>query len=332
MAHPATAKSEARKKAQKKGSALGSPKSPNKVTKSAQEAPKMEYFSKFPSEIQQMIWFEAAQKPACHTFKIARVENEEPRHAPWYTYRLTTLRVNIDPSPHRYWKTLMWHRHYNAQLEELVKKEKRQARAKKKNPNAKERAKLKLEMAALVDIETSGKSDAKLSNESFSKLANISFQTGFQRSMGNLCPMIAKKSSDGRNSKRSGYIDEHADLVILEFDRGENAQPHTWFEHTGNGDMSAFHVRQATQHVRRLAVHYKRNHAPASARGPFQCWCQTQAMECNKFKACPMEQACFLDCFQDLEEFSLVVEVTSKKELVWLDKYRCKYNYFTYLP
>lgn len=323
MAPPAIAKIEAGLKAQKKGDALASPKSPNKVTKPVKK-PKLEFFSRFPTEIQQMIWSEALQKPACHTFKLVKLK--DPATADRYELDLLPLPINIDHSAYRFWKSLLYVRKYKVSDVDLEKaltkepsnKQKPKAakpgkpKAEKPELSAADRKKLKIEKQNLRDPD---KYIARRSQEAYSKLANLSFQAGFRKSMINL------QAVDLRNKRgdwRGAAVDIATDLVIFEFERGETARPNSWFERAG-----IERVRDKLKPFKRVAVHYKKAHVKADSRGPFQCWCPAgTGFKCKYFKACPMEQACFLDCFTELEAFYYVVDATSKLESNWFDAYR----------
>jgi hypothetical protein len=319
MAPPAIAKIAAGLKAQKKGDAPEPPKCPDHVTKDVQK-PKMEYFSKFPVEIQQMIWSEAMQKPACHTFRFVH-KNRAHFWDYKYMYGLSLIPSNHDPSAYRYWKSLVWCTNYKLPMDDSEKK------PKKRDPKAKERERPKLEEPdrekfniEKVNQLNKYKPMVKKSHEAFSKLANISFDAGFQKSMVQFEPVMVDRCE-------VAAMDVATDLVILEFDRGENARPNAWFEHGGGGELDIRATRIYTTQLKRVAVHYKKSHALASNRGPFQCWCPLPSgLQCEKYKACPMEQACFLDSFEEMEEFYYVVEVTKKKERAWLDEYKGKSN------
>lgn len=344
MARPDIPKTESSLRAQKKGYASGraSPNLPGKVKKSVQEPkkPKMERFPEFPNEIQQMIWCEAMQKPACHTFKFVQTK----------TVNTTTMDVGITPSfrdtsPWRYWKSLLYCRRYKQEPYETPKKKKTQKegaeKPKAENPEAQkpkaqkpkldgpDLEKFNKEKKNLQPLSKSRakknppKPDVEKSHEAFSKLANDSFQAGFRRSMLQFGGLITAE----KGKQETARIDFATDLVILELNRGENACPNSWFEHNGLGKLEIHEIRAKTRNLKRVAVHYKRAHANANKRGPFQCWCANPAtLECHRFKACPMEQACFLDCFANLEEFYHVVEITVKDAAAWLEDYRSQYK------
>lgn len=300
MAPPAIARIEAGLKAQKKGYAWAPPTSPDKVTKSV-EKPKQEFFSKFPTEIQQMIWSEALQKPACHTFKLAKVKQPLSVTNGGYKLDLQPLAIHHDHSAYLFWKSLLYVRQYKVSEDE--------------NPELEEadREKLEIEKANLGNLD---EFIAQRSQEAFSKLANQSFQAGFRRSMIQL-QKVNLKTKAGK--PRGAAMDAATDLVIFEFERGETAPPNAWFERAG-----IERVRAKLKPFKRVAVHYKKSHALANCRGPFQCWCPAgpARLNCKQYKACPMEQACFLDCFTELEAFYYVVEVTNQKQLAWLDEYK----------
>lgn len=323
MAPPAIAKIEAGLKAHKKGDALASPQSPNKVTKPVKK-PKLEFFSRFPTEIQQMIWSEALQKPACHTFKLVKLK--DPDSADRYELDLLPLPIHIDHSAYRFWKSLLYARKYKVselESEKALTKDStnkpkaraartRKAKAEKPELTAADRQKLKIEKRNLRDPD---KYIARRSQEAFSKLANLSFQAGFRKSMINLEVVNLRNK---RGDWRGAAVDTATDLVIFDFERGETAPPNSWFERTG-----IERVRDKLKPFKRVAVPYKKIHARANSRGPFQCWCPAGSpFNCKYYKVCPMEQACFLDCFTELEAFYYVVDATSKVESGWLAEYK----------
>ncbi|KAK7739774.1 hypothetical protein SLS53_005744 [Cytospora paraplurivora] len=61
-------------------------------------------FACFPAEIQQQIWVEAVQKPACHSFKV--VKSDYPSSRKWEIH-LHALWPRHDPSAYRWWKSLL---------------------------------------------------------------------------------------------------------------------------------------------------------------------------------------------------------------------------------
>ncbi|POS74555.1 hypothetical protein DHEL01_v207047 [Diaporthe helianthi] len=307
------------------------------------EGPKMEYFSKFPGEIQQMIWSEAMQKPGCHTFKLVhRVTDvvSEPEDNTW-TLDLAVMPSNIDPSLYRWWKSLLWCDRYK-QPDDVPEKTsgKKKSQAKAAGKPKVEREKLlrrKLEGADVekFNIEKANKSDASMSmvdksHEAFSKLANASFQAGFRKSMIQFEGIQLTVPHGRPDEPYVAAIDVATDLVILEFNRGETARAYAWFDKAGVGALDILNIRRRLSQLKRVAVHYKKSHADASKPGPFQCWCSVAdrgRMECDRLKACPVEQAYFLDCLPNLEEFYYVVEVTKVDERRWLEKYRGQYNH-----
>lgn len=110
-------------------------------------------------------------------------------------------------------------------------------------------------------------------------------------------------------------IDAPNDLVVLDFQRGLDIYDFTWFEHSMPSWMSTMNVQgiqRRLQHFRKVAINYKARHIKSTQGGPFLCFCSAPGMQCYKFKACPLELACFLDCFQNLEEFYFIVENPKK--------------------
>lgn len=272
-------------------------------------------FSKFPAEIQHMIWVEAFLKPACHTFKLVY---RKPSDAgdPW-SMSLQVLPSNQDPSAFRRWKAMLWNGQY-----------------KLPDPSGTtDRSKLDLDAYSRHSIESGNLDDdddrkpmIQKSREAVSKLANASFQAGFRRAMVAFQPIRLLVPADKRkgvdNWRDGAAIDTATDLVIIEFDRGTLSPALHWFEHS-TGRMAVDDIRRDTRHLKRVAVHYKKSHKRTIGRDPFQCYCPAgTGMGCIDYKACPVEQACFLDCFANLEEFYYVVEVTKKKEVAWKTEYK----------
>lgn len=269
MPPPGIAEIEARLEAEKTGGARRS-MSLDKVEQPAPKpAPKPEdriEFSRFPAEIQQMIWAEAIQKPACHTFKFQRSKEWRAMRA-WYMH-LWPQQSNRDTSAYRQWKSMLWNRGYGSSR----------------------------------------------------KLANISFQTGFRKSMIDF-QLIGLWTRNRGGWREAAAMDVATDLSILEFERGMYTPAIHWFEHS-TGQMMLDYTRRQVDQLKRVAVHYKRGHKDADSPGPFQCYCPLGSqLDCLRYKACPVEQSCFLDCFANLEEFYYVVEVM-KKELAWKAAYK----------
>lgn len=339
MPPPAIAELEIGQKAQKRGRAQGATqpltKGQSRVQKSKSKSNGRIEFSRFPAEIQHMIWSEAMQKPACHTFKFARPRKPTyyPRSENDHTFDLWVLPSNYDPSAYRQWKSMLWNGIYKLPLEESEKPVKnvipwqnpnrrpRIERPKPEKPKLEglDLVKRNLEKANLGDPD---KPSIQKSKEAWSKLANASFQAGFRWSMVDLQTIFAHTATGNRIA---AAIDVATDLVILEFERGETADGSAWFEHHDNGRMDMDDIRHKTRHLKRVAVHYKKSHPDCGSRSPFQCWCLAGSpLNCETYKFCPVEQACFLDCFANIEEFYYVMEVTKKKELAWCDQYRGK--------
>lgn len=295
------------------------------------EEPKMELFPKFPAEIQQLIWAEALAKPACHTFKFVQrkfgFHTGRNSHLNGFAWDLAPIPSLYDPSSYRHWKSMLWCSYYKQPMDVADKKPKKKRNMGAMQPKVAEPIlegpeleKLYLEKA---NLHNELKSAVVKSHEAFSKLAIASFQAGFRNSMVQL-ETVEMDTPDG--VRDAAAIDVATDLVILEFNRGENARPSAWFEHTGTGNMDIRVIRERTVQLRRVAVHWKKTHANSDKRGPFQCWCANPAtLNCTSYKACPVEQACFLDCFPSLEEFYYVIEVMTvngRDVRWWLDVFR----------
>lgn len=242
-----------------------------------------------------MIWSEAMQKPACHTFKILR-----PKPLPYgpsvpWTIDLVALPKLYDPSAYRQWKSIL----YNGR---------------------------DLEKESIKKTKDDGslKTKAEMSYEAYSKLANGSFQAGFRSAMVDFQRIFVKSFGFYQNA---AAIDVATDLVIIEPERGVKTPASPWFEHS-TPRMLIHTIRRRMRHFKRVAVHYRKSHNDASERGPFECYCPAGAQsQCYQYKACPVEQACFLDCFENLEEFYYVVEVSRKREMPWYAAYRGKYYF-----
>lgn len=312
MPPPAIARLEAGLEAQKAGDARRS-MSPNKVEKRAKKpAPKQKYrvkFSRFPAEIQQMIWTEAMQKPACHTFKFAMSSERQPNRT--WKMDLRAQQINLDTSAYRQWKSMLWNRNYKVPT--ITDSEESQLEGED------------LHRALKEDPSNPRKSSLQKSRQAFSKLANVSFQAGFRRSMIDF-QRIRLLTPNRRGLRHAAAIDTATDLSILEFKRGVNDPALHWFEHS-TGRMRIDHTRREVSQLKRVAVHYKKSHKNATRRGPFQCHCSSGSqLNCHLYKACPVEQACFLDCFANLKEFYYVVEVARTKELAWKAEYKGQFS------
>lgn len=294
MPPPAFAKAKARPKSKGTDGAQRSldsffNKDDNRVHKPAPKPPPRIDFSRFPAEIQHMIWIEAIQKPACHTFKFVKRPDRRATGQGW-DMELHVHQDNLDTSAYRQWKTMLFNRQYKIPY----------------------------------DIEWRVNMKAQTAS---SKLANASFQTGFRRAMIDFQALEVYASYGGGRVEKAA-IDTATDLTILEFERGVNAPALHWFEHS-TGLLRIKDLRDHVRHLKRVAVHYKKSHKDSTSRGPFQCYCPSGAdLDCGLYKACPVEQACFLDSFPNLEEFYYVVEVTKKKELEWKDDYRGQFSCF----
>lgn len=294
MPPPAFAKAEARPKSKGTDGAQRSldsffNKDENRVHKPAPKPQPRIDFSKFPAEIQHMIWIEAIQKPACHTFKFVKRTARDIR-APLgvWEMELHVHQENLDTSAYRQWKTMLFKPQYKI--------------SRHSEPKIKVHAR-----------------------SATSKLANASFQAGFRRAMIDFQVLDVYASYRGGRVEKAA-IDAATDLTILEFERGVNAPALHWFEHSTKRLLIG-KLRDQLRHLKRVAVHYKRSHSNSTSRGPFQCYCPSGAdLDCGSYKACPVEQACFLDSFPNLKEFYYVVEVTKKKELEWKDEYRGQFS------
>lgn len=158
------------------------------------------------------------------------------------------------------------------------------------------------------------------------KLKNISFQTGFRHGMVDFRRIPVKIKGQYHPTTA---IDAGTDLVILEFERGLTAPMLGWFQHSDPDVMNLTAIRNRMQHFNRVAIHYKPSHPYARGSGgpggPFSCYCPSGLGLCGAwYRACVYELACFLDCFRNLEEFYLVVEMKNKPERDWADRYQSK--------
>lgn len=303
---------EARLKGLKKVGAQGSA-SPNQAknrVKKPKPKPKkrMKFpmFSKLPAEIQQMIWGEAIQKPACHTFKY--------KWGQFHDMDLCLMPIHQDPSAFRRWRAMLWTEY-----------RKRQWPVKPTDPE-------RLRWDALDEhsiqmlVAKYQQPGVQRSHKPGSKLANISFQAGFRRAMVDLQRVKVITPFD-IPAANVAAIDVATDLTIIEFDRGVHAPALTWFEHD-KGGVDIHRMRRDMVDFKRVAVHYKKSHKNASGHGPFQCCCPVATQpDCYQYKACPNEQACFLDCFPNMERFYYVVDVSRKKELAWKAQYKGQFSH-----
>lgn len=310
MPHPSVAMMEARLKGQQKGGAQGSA-SPNtaknrvKKSKPKPKKKRMKFpmFSKLPAEIQQMIWGEAIQKPACHTFLYKRSRN------PLFDMDLCPMPAHRDPSAFRWWREMLWSDWRKFEFPPMP------------------RGNL---LTKTVAVKNNEEPVGQTSHKS-SSLANISFQTAFRRSMVDL------QNFDVLTHYKPAYanvaaIDSATDLSIFEFERGVHAPALCWFEHDNRNlnidGLDIEFIRRGMGAFKRVAVHYKKSHTNASGHGPFQCCCPIATQpDCYQYKACPNEQACFLDCFPNLEQFYYVVDVSRKKEIAWKAEYKSQFSH-----
>lgn len=320
MPHPVIAVMEARKKGQKKGGAQGSA-SPNRAknrVKKPKPKPKkrmkFSMFSKLPAEIQQMIWSEAIQKPACHTFKYKRSTN------PMLDMDLCLMPAHLDPSAFRRWREMLWSEYRELQWPVRI-----------TDPELLPWDALDKHSIEMLVTKYQKQPGVQNSQIPGSKFASIGFQTAFQRSMVDLKRVNLLTPCDVSYQKLAA-IDSATDLSIFEFERGVHAPALCWFEHD-NGGLDINLMRRGLKAFKRVAVHYKKSHKNASGHGPFQCCCPVATQpDCYQYKACPNEQACFLDCFPNLEQFYYVVDVSRKKEVAWKAQYKGRFNHINISP
>lgn len=288
-----------------------------------------------------MIWAQAMRKPACHTFRFIKPKptaaNGLSQTSPW-TIDLKAISKHQDPSAYRQWKSMLWNRNYtfpykiqNENEEEkkgknrkgVAKKEVDKKGSKRDEPNLDE-ADLEKAVIEEANFQNPDKSITKKSQEAFSKLANVSFQAGFRNSMVQFQRIFLMAP---KMYRFGAALDVATDLVIIELERGEGAASSAWFEHS-TSRMQIDAIRHRMRHFKRVAVHYKKSHSDARDRGPFQCYCPAGSqLQCYNYKACPMEQACFLDCFPNLKEFYYVVEAKNNNEKDWFVAYKGKYPF-----
>lgn len=62
-------------------------------------------FARFPAEVQQQVWAEAVEKPACHSFKV--VKSDYSSSTGKWEIHLQALWPRNDPSAYRWWKSLL---------------------------------------------------------------------------------------------------------------------------------------------------------------------------------------------------------------------------------
>lgn len=158
------------------------------------------------------------------------------------------------------------------------------------------------------------------------KIRSLSFETAFRRYTAQI-QRIPLLSTAPPKYKATAAIDAPNDLVIFDFGRGSTSPLFAWFEHFGYGPQGAMKIniiRSRLQHFRKVAIRWSDKHADAANGGPFMCYCApgAEAAFCSEMKACPLELACFLDCFPNLEEFYIVPEVRLKAEKVFASNYK----------
>ncbi|KAF3763319.1 hypothetical protein M406DRAFT_331847 [Cryphonectria parasitica EP155] len=157
------------------------------------------------------------------------------------------------------------------------------------------------------------------------QLHNISFEAAFRFLATNIQPLaLHLPGSRQPTYAPRAAIDSSNDLVIFDFERGSRQTLFSWFEHTGvRSTMNIRLIRSRFRHFTRVALHYRDSHVNADLPGPFQCYCQPPVpMRCHRYKACPLELACFLDCFRNLKEFYLIVQPRRQEEIRFAAEYK----------
>lgn len=149
----------------------------------------------------------------------------------------------------------------------------------------------------------------------------ISFQMAFRRFVKHLQPIELRLLGKNKLCTATAAIDAAQDLVILEMDRGKSLP---WFEHNTSNiySMDGQLIQERMRHFRRVAIHYKFGQRDCASEGAFLCLCHGVNQPHDDYNACPLTLACFLDLFQNLEQFYFVVDA----KLVWHKKFATQYH------
>lgn len=152
-------------------------------------------------------------------------------------------------------------------------------------------------------------------------LNNFGFQMAFRRFVKHVQPIELRLLVDNKLCTATAAIDEARDLVILEMDRGKSLP---WFEHNNSHiySMNAQLIQERMRHLRVVAIHYKFGQPDCTSEGAFLCLCHGANQPHGDYSACPLTLACFLDLFQNLEQFYFVVDA----KLVWHKKFATQYH------
>lgn len=153
------------------------------------------------------------------------------------------------------------------------------------------------------------------------RINNMGFQMAFRRFVKHVQPVELRLLGQDKLCRATAAIDETQDLVILEMDRGKSLP---WFEHntSHNYSMDGQLIQERMRHFRRVAIHYKFGQQDRASEGAFLCLCHGANQPHDDYKACPLTLACFLDLFQNLEQFYFVVDA----KLVWHKKFVTHYH------
>lgn len=153
-------------------------------------------------------------------------------------------------------------------------------------------------------------------------IRNIAFQMAFRRFVKHIQPIALTGVTNRFNPcTKMAAIDEAQDLVILETQRGQLLP---WIQHinTRSTAVNRELIQERFRHFRRVAIHYKFGRLDWTGGAAFACSCEDAARRHGDYNACPLTLACFLDMFQNLEQFFFVVET----KLVWHKKFATEYR------
>jgi len=108
-------------------------------------------------------------------------------------------------------------------------------------------------------------------------------------------------------------MDMDTELVLLDFARGKSSGriPFRWYEYDDQTRARLSTLKSTFRPFRKVAVEYRNSWKSCvgwKVSTPFQCWCpQPERDDHQSFKLCPRELANMLCCFENLEEFFLVI-------------------------
>lgn len=232
-------------------------------------------FESMPNEIQDMIWGEANDSQAAHTFKIIKTDAQRfgdlYTHQPGVRWALEFVQLPwtrsrpTDPSAYRFWNSCL--------------------KVKTKNPT---------------------------------------FQSHFHRTrLAKLKIIHSVHTASMKGRTRVAFVPQ-TDLIIIDFDRtGKHRKWHFWQHGRSSANVDRALIHGHLRDMRKVAIHYKSSHENSQhISNPLQCLCSPGRNRdfCRPYKICAAETACFMDCFPDLEEFYLIIDLGKAKRFTTFAK------------